>query len=96
MNVLPPEKIAALFALFGRGVGVRAAAREVGCNRGTSMRYRQRWIDQELQRAYDVLWEGDGEGCDAITAKLPDKQVKAMLDAWLDDQCDHEPKSKWH
>jgi len=96
MNVLTPEKITALRALFERGIGVRAAAREIGCNRGTAARYRHAWIEAELQRAYDLLWDGDGEACDAITAKLPDKDVIAMLDAWSDDQDGKEPKSKWH
>lgn len=96
MNVLPPAKASALHAAFSRGVGVRAAAREVGCNRSTAAAYRRKWIDAELQRAYDVLWDGDGDGCDAITAKLPAKDVTTMLDAWLDDQCGHEPKSKWY
>lgn len=97
MNVMPPEKKAALLASFSRGIGVRASAREIGCNRGTATKYRRQWVQAELQRAYDVLWEGDGEACDAITARLPEKDVRAMLDCWLDDYSDTKgPKSKWH
>lgn len=95
-HVLPPEKIDAIREALLLGMSCNAIAAAVGCNRKTVMAYRRQWIEDELQRAYDVLWEGDGEACDAITAKLPDKDVKAMLDAWLDDQCGDAPKSKWH
>jgi hypothetical protein len=97
MNVLPPKKIADLHELFASGVGVRQAARTLNVNRGTVARYRRCWVEAELQRAYDLLWDGDCEGCDEITAKLPTKDVSAMLDAWMDDQDPKNTvKSKWH
>lgn len=96
-HVLSSEKVASIRACLDRGLSASAVAREIGCNKKTALDYRRQWIEQELQRAYDVLWDGDGEGCDAITAKLPDKEVRAMLDAWMDDYCDDKtPKSKWH
>lgn len=96
-HVLPPEKVDAIRAALRLGLSCNAIAGAVGCNRKTAMAYRRQMIDAELQRAYDLLWEGDGEGCDAITAYLPDKDVKAMLDAWLDDQDpSNTTKSKWH
>lgn len=38
-----------------------------------------------LQRAYDLLWDGDGLGCDALIEFLPSKEVDRMLDAWSAD-----------
>lgn len=96
-HVLPPEKVDAIRAAFRLGLSCNAIAGAVGCNRKTAMAYRRQFIDAELQRAYDFLWDGYAEECDEITAKLPDKDVKAMLDAWLDDYSDDtQPKSKWH
>lgn len=92
-HVLPAEKIAAIQECVARGMSVNATAKEVGCNRKTVMTYRRQWIDQELQRAYDLLWDSDGDACDAVTANLPDKNVRRMLDAWLDDQ---DPKTLPH
>lgn len=96
MNRLPRETIDKLFAAFEAGKGVRAAAREAGCNRETSSQYRRAWIETKLQKAYDLLCDGDGEGCDAITAVLPVDNVKEMLDAWLDDQDGRLPRSRWY
>lgn len=96
MNFLPLEKVGRLNSLFDEGVGVRASAREVRCNRNTASRYYRFWVRLTLQRAYDLLWEGDCEGCDKLTAKVPAAQAKEMLDAWLDDQFDAEPISKWY
>ena len=96
MNELHYEKIEKLFAAFAAGRGIRATAREVGCNRETVARYRRAWIKAKLQAAYDLLCDGNSDGCDAITALLPKPQVMEMLDAWLDDQCDSNPKSKWY
>lgn len=55
-------------------------------------------IEAMLQRAYDLLWDGDGEACDAITEWLPLDRVREMLDAWVDDQFakDDGPTSRWH
>lgn len=94
VNHLRHETVERLFAAFTSGKGVRGAAREVGCNRETAAKYRRAWIKAKLQEAYDLLWEGDGDGCDAITALLPEAEVKAMLDAWLDDQFGQLPRSR--
>lgn len=48
-----------------------------------------------LQRAYDLLSNGDAEACDAILEFLPSRDAERMLDAWLDDQVDGRPKSRW-
>ena len=34
-----------------------------------------------LQRAYDLLWDGDTDGCDALIEFLPSDDVTKMLDA---------------
>lgn len=52
-------------------------------------------VDRELQRAYDFMWVGEPDKCDEVTAHLPEKEVQAMLNAWLDDQ-DDGAKSKWY
>lgn len=93
---MSPETICKLRYLFATGKGVRESARLVGVHRDTAMRERRRWIDDELQRAYDLLCDMDCEGCDTITEKLPEHRVKAMLDAWMDDQDDKLPKSRWY
>lgn len=49
-----------------------------------------------LQRAYDLLSDGDAEACDAITEFLPSRDVGEMLDAWLDDQDEGATKSRWY
>lgn len=38
-----------------------------------------------MQRAYDLMWDGDTSGCDAIAEFLPEKDANAMFDAWLQD-----------
>ena len=43
MNHIEPEKRNQLLALFRHGVGVRAAAKQVGCHRDTAMRLRRKW-----------------------------------------------------
>jgi uncharacterized protein VirK/YbjX len=83
---LPPEKVRELHGQFLAGLGIRAAARAVGVHRDTAMRYRRAWVHERLQAAYDELWNGNDEACDAICATLPTKDVRAMLDEWLDDQ----------
>lgn len=96
-HVLPLEKVDAIRAALRLGMTCNSIAGAVGCNRKTVMAYRRQIIDAELQRAYDVLWDGDGEACDEITANLPTKDVKAMLDCWLDDQDPkNTAKSKWY
>lgn len=100
MNTLDPKKAKHLYALFGYGHGIRESSRLAGVNRGTSARHHIKWlaIRQELQRAYDALWDGDAETCDAINAPLPEPAVHAMLDAWLDDYTEDTtvPKSGFH
>ena len=49
-----------------------------------------------LQRAYDLLCDGDTSGCDAILEFLPSRDVERMLDAWLDDQDNAATKSRWY
>lgn len=39
-----------------------------------------------LQRAYDLMWDGDPIACDAIIEFLPIAEVTRMFDAWQDDQ----------
>jgi hypothetical protein len=100
MNRIDPSKARRLFSAFAKGIGVRAAAKSVGIHRDTAMRYRRQWlaIRPKLQLAYDALWEGDCEACDAINAPLPEPAVLAMLDDWLDDYRDDDgqPRSGWH
>jgi hypothetical protein len=99
MNRIEPKKARRLFSAFAHGHGVRAAAKVAGVHRDTAMRYRREWlaIRPHLQRAYDLLWEGSCDECDAITATLPDAPVLAMLDDWSDDYADgNHPRSGWH
>lgn len=51
-----------------------------------------------LQRAYDLLWDGDGLGCDALIEFLPSKDVDRMLDAWSADfESDgNDPRSRFY
>jgi hypothetical protein len=94
MNVLKPDKALHVYRLFAYGHGIRETARLAGVNRGTVARYRLVWdaLKPKLQEAYDRLHDGDGSECDKICADLPDQPVRAMMDAWLDDQTD-QPKS---
>ena len=49
-----------------------------------------------LQRAYDLLWDGDPLGCDALIEFLPSADVDRMMNAWSSDFDGDEPRSKWH
>lgn len=49
-----------------------------------------------LQRAYDLLWDGDASGCDALLEFLPSREVEQMLEAWSDDQTGGKPRSAWY
>jgi hypothetical protein len=42
--------------------------------------------DLLLQRAYDLMWDGDRTACDAIAEFLPEADVQRMFDAWESDQ----------
>lgn len=49
-----------------------------------------------LQRAYDLMWEGDCMGCDALTEFLPSAEVEAMFNAWQSDQDGKDAPSKFY
>lgn len=49
-----------------------------------------------LQRAYDLLWDGDPLGCDALTEFIPSADVAKMLNDWSNDQDGAEPRSAYH
>lgn len=49
-----------------------------------------------LQRAYDLLWDGDPLGCDALIEFLPSADVDRMMNAWSSDFDGDAQKSKWH
>ena len=90
MNILKPAKVRELCRMFAYGTGVRDTARASGVNRGTVAKYRREWARwrPECQRAYDLLWDGDGEGWDRIMVFVPDPIALATGDAWQDDQDD--------
>jgi hypothetical protein len=56
----------------------------------------ERLKEAMMQRAYDLIWDGDGQACDALLEFLPSRDAEAILTAWESDQDDNEPKSKWH
>ena len=97
MNVLKPAKVRELCRLFAYGHGIRESGKLAKINRGTVAKYHREWLKHkpELQRAYDLLWEGDGEGWDKIMETIPDPYALACGDAWLDDQFDEAPKSNF-
>lgn len=49
-----------------------------------------------LQRAYDLMWDHQPEAADALVEFLPEDEVSAMFDAWMEDQLGDGPKSKWY
>lgn len=49
-----------------------------------------------LQRAYDLLWDGDCMGCDALIQFLPSKDVDRMFEAWQEDQTNNADKSTFY
>jgi hypothetical protein len=49
-----------------------------------------------LQRAYNLLWDGDPLGSDALLEFLPSKDVEHMHDAWAKDFDGDEPKSEFY
>ena len=49
-----------------------------------------------LQRAYDLMWDGDCAGTDALAEFLPSAAVEAMFQAWQSDQEGKEPKSHFY
>lgn len=52
-----------------------------------------------LQRVYDLMWDGDARGADAIAEFLPSAEADGVMDAWFtdfDEQATDTKKSKWH
>jgi hypothetical protein len=51
-----------------------------------------------LQRAYDLMWDGDGLACDALSEFLPERDVTTMFDAWENDQFPEKdrPRSRFY
>lgn len=47
---------------------------------------------------HDLLWDHDSEACDALLDFLPQRIVRRLLDAWLDDQAedDETKRSSWY
>lgn len=49
-----------------------------------------------LQRAYDLMWNGQGTECDAILEFLPSKDAERMFAAWESDQFGKNPRSPFY
>lgn len=49
-----------------------------------------------LQRAYDLMWDGDCTATDALVEFLPRADVERMFDAWMEDQDGKKPKSEFY
>lgn len=49
-----------------------------------------------MQRAYDVLWDGDATACDALLEFIPSKEADALMDSWSRDWESDAPKSQWY
>lgn len=49
-----------------------------------------------LQRAYDLLWDGDAAGCDALIEFLPEKDVDKMFSCWSNDFDGNADKSEFY
>jgi hypothetical protein len=81
----------------GRGWSKKDAAR-VECQRAAFYRAKsaQEIRDLMLQRAYDLMWDGDGGACDALIEFLPEADVDRMFNAWENDQHGKEPKSEFY
>lgn len=65
---------------------MRATARKTIRDRKTVARYRRKWIDGLLQKAYDLMCEGEFDAVDTITAKLPVQKLAADYAARLRDR----------
>jgi hypothetical protein len=50
------------------------------------------------QRVYDLMWDGDTNGADALAEFLPSVDADAVFDAWEADTTAHGdvPRSKWY
>lgn len=49
-----------------------------------------------MQRAYDLMWNGDGLATDALLEFLPSECADQVLDAWENDLDGDKPRSKWY
>ena len=49
-----------------------------------------------LQRAYDLMWDGDCMACDAVAEFLPSADVEKMFQAWESDQDGQNPRSHFY
>lgn len=49
-----------------------------------------------LQRSYDLLWDGDTCGCDAILEFVPSRDADKMLECWAHDFEGDEPRSSFY
>jgi hypothetical protein len=49
-----------------------------------------------LQRAYDLLWDGDCMGCDALIEFMPSKDADKMFACWSSDCDGDEPRSDFY
>jgi len=49
-----------------------------------------------MQRAYDLMWDGDGLACDAIAEFLPPAAADEVFNAWDNDQDPSKPRSRFH
>jgi hypothetical protein len=49
-----------------------------------------------LQRAYDLMWDGDALACDALCEFLPSKDVERMFAAWESDHLGQKPRSTFY
>lgn len=49
-----------------------------------------------LQRAYDLMWDGNCMACDALVEFLPSAAVDKMFEAWQNDQDGKSPRSRFY
>lgn len=52
-----------------------------------------------MQQAYDRMWDGDTDGCDALLEFLPSDDASAVLDAWeldIDPHTREADRSRWY
>lgn len=61
-----------------------------------SMSATDRLKEAMMQRVYDLMWDGDCMGADAIAEFLPGDDAARAFDAWLSDQDTGKPRSKFY
>lgn len=59
-------------------------------------RAKDKFVSAMLQRAYDLMWDGQCLECDAISEFLPSALVEKMFTAWNSDQMGKEPRSAFY